>query len=229
MNCGLELEPELIFCGAYKVKVITMKCRKGIVCLIGAGVLAVSALPQVARGVLSDYMIVRDAQGNQLAYLSVTEQDEINSPNNLWKMDTGIANAAQWANPTAVLEGPSEGVPGTISDIFGVARLANGQGGFNYYLAFMSDTEGVPLSIAAAETWFGGSYGGWATVTETLQNQGMFDATKYVDWNIYNNGVVGSATFFSDVPEPTTMIAGALLLLPFGASTLRILRKSRVA
>jgi hypothetical protein len=31
------------------------------------------------------------------------------------------------------------------------------------------------------------------------------------------------------VPEPTTMIAGALLLLPFGASTLRMLRKSRKA
>ena len=30
------------------------------------------------------------------------------------------------------------------------------------------------------------------------------------------------------VPEPTTMIAGALLLLPFGASTLRILRRNRV-
>ena len=29
----------------------------------------------------------------------------------------------------------------------------------------------------------------------------------------------------TQVPEPTTMIAGALLLLPFGASTLRILRK----
>ncbi len=29
----------------------------------------------------------------------------------------------------------------------------------------------------------------------------------------------------SPVPEPTTMIAGALLLLPFGASTLRLLRK----
>jgi hypothetical protein len=27
------------------------------------------------------------------------------------------------------------------------------------------------------------------------------------------------------VPEPTTMIAGALLLLPFGASTLRVLRR----
>jgi hypothetical protein len=33
----------------------------------------------------------------------------------------------------------------------------------------------------------------------------------------------------SVVPEPTTMIAGALLLLPFGASTLRMLRKNRTA
>jgi hypothetical protein len=31
------------------------------------------------------------------------------------------------------------------------------------------------------------------------------------------------------VPEPTTMIAGAMLLLPFGASTLRFMRKARVA
>ena len=31
------------------------------------------------------------------------------------------------------------------------------------------------------------------------------------------------------VPEPTTVIAGALLLLPFGASALRILRKTRTA
>jgi len=31
------------------------------------------------------------------------------------------------------------------------------------------------------------------------------------------------------VPEPTTMIAGALLLLPFGASTVRRLRKDRTA
>jgi hypothetical protein len=31
------------------------------------------------------------------------------------------------------------------------------------------------------------------------------------------------------VPEPTTILAGALLLLPFGASTLRILRKRQMA
>jgi hypothetical protein len=35
--------------------------------------------------------------------------------------------------------------------------------------------------------------------------------------------------YVAAVPEPTTIIAGALLLLPFGASTLRMLRKSRTA
>ena len=44
----------------------------------------------------------------------------------------------------------------------------------------------------------------------------------------FQYGTALSDTHFS-VPEPTTMIAGALLLLPFGASTLRILRKSRAA
>jgi hypothetical protein len=38
-----------------------------------------------------------------------------------------------------------------------------------------------------------------------------------------------SQSFHQEVPEPTTIIAGALLLLPFGASTLRILRKNRTA
>ena len=33
----------------------------------------------------------------------------------------------------------------------------------------------------------------------------------------------------SSVPEPTTVIAGALMLLPFGASTMRSLRKKRAS
>ena len=42
----------------------------------------------------------------------------------------------------------------------------------------------------------------------------------------YNPTVVGGAAIsLAPVPEPTTMIAGALLLLPFGASTLRMLRR----
>jgi len=43
----------------------------------------------------------------------------------------------------------------------------------------------------------------------------------------YAPTVTGLATLTA-VPEPTTIISGALMLLPFGASTLRILRK-RVA
>jgi hypothetical protein len=40
----------------------------------------------------------------------------------------------------------------------------------------------------------------------------------------------GDATLtLAAVPEPTTLIAGALLLLPFGASTIRILRKKVAA
>jgi len=42
--------------------------------------------------------------------------------------------------------------------------------------------------------------------------------------NDYNDLVV-EVKGVAPVPEPTTMIAGALLLLPFGASTLRILRR----
>jgi hypothetical protein len=58
------------------------------------------------------------------------------------------------------------------------------------------------------------------TVTPTIE----------FDWN----SAGGKSAYIDDVsvtpvPEPTTMIAGALLLLPFGASTLRILRKTRKA
>jgi hypothetical protein len=45
----------------------------------------------------------------------------------------------------------------------------------------------------------------------------------------FNQGVDNVSILAAPVPEPTTLIAGALLLLPFGASTLRRLRKSRAA
>jgi hypothetical protein len=61
--------------------------------------------------------------------------------------------------------------------------------------------------------------------------------TPYETWNVWNSGYTyaeaqGTLTVTevtTAVPEPTTMIAGALLLLPFGASTLRLLRKTHTA
>jgi hypothetical protein len=40
--------------------------------------------------------------------------------------------------------------------------------------------------------------------------------------------VVSQSFHQTVVPEPSTVVAGALLLLPFGVSTLRILRKNKV-
>jgi len=50
--------------------------------------------------------------------------------------------------------------------------------------------------------------------------------------NVNINSTQGNVQFdleATPVPEPTTTVAGALLLLPFGATTLRMLRKSRKA
>ena len=51
---------------------------------------------------------------------------------------------------------------------------------------------------------------------------------------VLNPGYAGSGNTATDftvtaVPEPATLISGLLMLLPFGASTLRILRRNRVA
>jgi hypothetical protein len=68
-----------------------------------------------------------------------------------------------------------------------------------------------------------------------LQNSGIAEA----NWTIAANGAYGvedmtlnnpgqaQDQLIMAVPESTTIIAGALLLLPLGASTFKILRKNR--
>jgi len=70
-----------------------------------------------------------------------------------------------------------------------------------------------------------------------LQNSGITKA----DWTVAANGAYGVEDMTLDnpgqaqdqlvivVPEAPTVIAGALLLLPFGATTYKILRKKRIA
>jgi hypothetical protein len=43
------------------------------------------------------------------------------------------------------------------------------------------------------------------------------------------NSITLPGTYVAPVPEASTLIAGALLLLPLGASTLRILRRRSIA
>jgi len=53
----------------------------------------------------------------------------------------------------------------------------------------------------------------------------------YWDSNYYDNTdkISALAATILPIPEPTTMLAGALLLLPFGFSTIRFFRKQRTA
>ena len=105
----------------------------------------------------------------------------------------------------------------------------------------------TPLTLTAGKTYYVGAYyptapnsgssasdylaGGFHTIVAPFTwIQDGNNAGSGFDAPLLTSGTQG---FFgpnlSTVPEPTTMIAGALLLLPFGASTLRMLRKNRTA
>lgn len=94
----------------------------------------------------------------------------------------------------------------------------------------------------------GGSYGFQvANGSKDSSNQAVRDLANQYLWSSYNRVDPSLTTTFwnavnangttrcsqdligpaAAVPEPTTMIAGALLLVPFGVSTLRGLRKNR--
>jgi len=50
------------------------------------------------------------------------------------------------------------------------------------------------------------------------------------DYNSFGANVLGNATISpTPVPEASTVLAGALMLLPFGVSTIRIIRKRVIA
>ncbi len=58
---------------------------------------------------------------------------------------------------------------------------------------------------------------------------GAYDAYAMNLWHTDAAGAITYSQPMLAVPEPSTVVAGALLLLPFGVSTLRILRKKQVS
>jgi hypothetical protein len=106
--------------------------------------------------------------------------------------------------------------------------------GYNYtYGSGRSATAGA---LQNAIWWLeneGGANNAFVTLAETML--GLNDTTVRNDsqgaygvkaLNLYDgNGNVVQDQLAIVVPKPTTLIAGALLLLPFGISTLRIVRR----
>jgi len=80
----------------------------------------------------------------------------------------------------------------------------------------------------------GGGYGNtlWVVNLNVILGPGAYrveDSGRY-SWSWNGSSVVGFSQVYADavpVPEPATMIAGALLLLPFGASIMRMLRNKQ--
>jgi hypothetical protein len=132
---------------------------------------------------------------------------------------TGLAPNTHFpANGTVTVNGTQYGIDdaldvipsGVVLDIEGLVFYA---GGIGYDLAANGSSGNA--------TWGGGSS------YQQLPYGGGYAEQANGDY-IHGRAVTLTITP-APVPEPTTMIAGALLLLPFGASTLRMLRKSRTA
>ena len=86
----------------------------------------------------------------------------------------------------------------------------------------MNDAENYVVDVNSARS------GGWdfSQYTDTwLEPSYLPPSSKTSQGLIWNN----TTPYIAPVPEPTTLLAGALLLLPFGASTLRFVRKNRAA
>ena len=68
----------------------------------------------------------------------------------------------------------------------------------------------------------------YTSIVFTLTGSNLPDAAHLTS-DLFNSVSFQYGTSLDDanIPEPTTMIAGALLLLPFGASTLKIVRRTK--
>jgi len=108
----------------------------------------------------------------------------------------------------------------TVDGFFGKARISNGS---------LANAQATTAEVTFGNLNYGFG-GGQLVVNSPSQVVIVTDAKTYGGniGNIQDGGSV-NVNILAPVPEPTTVIAGALLLLPLGASTLRVLRKNRTA
>ncbi len=169
-----------------------------------------------------------------------TEQLEYFSPGSSYSISS-IGNNAMY-NQNA---GPN-GIPITLGVAYLYSQFAKGTlGGYDYNYGGGRVTSAGNLQQAI---WYlMGEYGDTAQLTgaaladlNAVTGSGQLFASS-ADWYKPANGAFGvkdlvllepgqaQDQLVVVVPEPSTMIAGVLLLLPFGVSTLRTLRKNRTA
>lgn len=107
----------------------------------------------------------------------------------------------------------------SVTDVVGYGKSANlpNSGGANLKWVFMSGS-GSDENLDTLKT---GQHG----LSLTFEG----DFTSVSDLEGKNKTYNYTGTIVNVVPEPSTVIAGMVLLLPFGASTVRLLRKGRAS
>ena len=163
-----------------------------------------------------------------------TETAEYFSPGNTYPV-TSIGN-------NALYDGTGHPVPITLGVAYLYSQFASGGlATYGYDYSYGSGRAASALNLQEAIWYLLGEYSDGAQLTgdalTALQHSGIAAA----DWTAAANGAYGVADMTLDnpgqaqdqlvmaVPEATTMIAGALLLLPLGASTVKILRNRKTS
>jgi len=172
---------------------------------------------------------------------------------------SGTPDVAQLTTPDLSVNGDSPAVfvqitqPITLSSFAASYTLGTGTTVDPYWIIYLTDDPNFGLPIVSTD---GGSINGPSLVhvgdltqgSITLSaldaiidpNSGLAYGQSTVAWAglEIGDGGSGSGTANIDsitisspapIPEPTTIISGALLLLPFGAGAIRFIRKQRAA
>jgi hypothetical protein len=142
---------------------------------------------------------------------------------------TQVAGTSQTINGTDPVDGA------TRTRYISIAPVTLGPGLYSVVTATSSDYNSGNPYVGPSVVTFNdlggaltqGAYDIWGYGNLGTTLSGMYTTGPNTPWP-WPLPVFGAGTF-SVVPEPTTIISGVLMLLPFGASTLRILRRNRAA
>jgi hypothetical protein len=237
MSCGLDVEPQVAFREGQKQKEKNMKIRKLQIAIMAASL----AVAMSAKASVVVYATPPIGGGT---YYAGPPSGTIGSE---FTVSSGLT-----VYQAGVFDYGSDGL--AASHDVGVWNLATGQlldtatvaaGTVDPLInGFRWTTLATPLILTPGITYVVGAYYGYgAGDNDYFMTQATINSpfTYIQDADSNPNNVPGQFSMqmptandnlagfwgpnLSNVPEPTTMIAGALLLLPFGASTLRILRR----
>ncbi len=205
--CGLDVEPLITFREGHQKQRDKMKTTFKQVVLIGLGALAASQAFGAFSGDL--LLLVENPEGTLTATFNGTPLAVTGTGPDSWTIP----------NPYPLISGPGAWQEPENNNTYNLLTF-NGSAG----ITVQSDVPIDNAYFAGLQAQYGNAF---------IFNNG---ANHWLYHGDAPNGTPGgggpgsqNVTFNDAVPEPTTIIAGVLMLLPFGLSALRIVRRKALA